>query len=71
MKRNVGTFDRRVRALVIAPLAIVVGLVVGPSSVLGLVLFVVAIVMLATSAFSFCPLYRVSGLSSCGSRKAD
>jgi hypothetical protein len=36
------TVHRAVRAFVVAPLAVIVGAVIGPSSVLGIALFVVA-----------------------------
>ena len=38
----------------------------GAGSVLGIILFVVVGIMLATSAVGFCPLYRALGLNTCG-----
>ncbi|MCV2393542.1 DUF2892 domain-containing protein [Actinotalea sp. M2MS4P-6] len=62
MTANMGTTDRIVRA--VAGVALVVAaFVAGIGSVLGIVLAVLAVVMLATSAVSFCPLYKVFGLS--------
>lgn len=62
MKANMGSIDRIVRAFVVAPAAIVVGVVVGAGSVAGIVLFALAAVMLATSAVGFCPLYKALGI---------
>ena len=39
--------------------------VVGAGTVLGIIFFVLAAVMLATSVVSFCPLYRLVGVSTC------
>lgn len=68
MSRNMGTADRAVRALVVAPLAVVAGLVLGPLGVLPIVLYAVAGVMLATAAVGFCPLYPLVGISTCSVR---
>ncbi|MHB1613388.1 MAG: YgaP family membrane protein [Actinomycetes bacterium] len=66
MKKNMGTMDRRVRSFVIAPIAVIVGLVVGPVSVVSIVLYTVALVMLATSSVSSCPLYLPLGVNTTG-----
>lgn len=66
MKRNVGTVDRLVRALIVAPVLIVVGFVLGVGSLFGILAFVVAGVMLATAALGFCPGYVPFGLSTRG-----
>jgi len=55
VSRNISTLDRGLRSFVIAPAAIVIAFVVGAGSVAGIVLFVLAAVMLATSAVGFCP----------------
>jgi len=57
MNKNMGTLDRRLRALVVAPLAAVIGILIGPGSIGAIVLYVLAAVMLATSAVGYCPLY--------------
>lgn len=64
MRTNVGNTDRVIR-LVLAAVAAVLGLVVGAGSVLGILFFVVAAIMLGTAAVGFCPIYGVLGLSSC------
>jgi hypothetical protein len=62
MKKNVGSADRIVRTL----LAIVFGILIFTGEVTGtlaIVLGVLAVVLLATSIVSFCPLYLVGKLS--------
>ena len=61
MSRNESNLDRMIRVAV-AVVAIVAGVAVGSSSLLGIVLFVVAAVMLVTAAVGFCPLYRLLGI---------
>jgi hypothetical protein len=63
MIRNMGTLDRGVRAFVVAPVAIVAALILGAGTVGGIVLFVVAGIMLASSATAFCPTYILIGIS--------
>ena len=70
MHRNMGPTDRIVRALVVAPALLVLALIIGPASVAGVVLFVLAVVMLATSAVGFCPLYVPFGVNTCGQAKS-
>ena len=62
MTSNVSKLDRIIR-VIIAIVAAVVAIAVGAGSTAGVVLFVVAAIMLGTSAISFCPLYRIFGLS--------
>ena len=62
MKVNMGSIDRILRVFVVAPAAIVVAIVVGAGSVVGIVLLALAAVMLTTSAIGFCPLYTLVGL---------
>jgi hypothetical protein len=61
-----GTLDRAVRALVAAPVLIVLGFVLGTGTVLGVVAFVLAGIMLATAAVGFCPAYVPLGISTRG-----
>ena len=58
MKQNLGGIDRVIRLVIAALLAGGAGLV-GFSSVAGIILLVLAAVMVATSAMSFCPLYAL------------
>lgn len=64
MTRNMGSLDRLVRGLAVAPLALIVALVIGIGSIPGLILVAVAVVMAVTAAVGFCPLYRIFGFSS-------
>lgn len=62
MKKNMGTIDRIVRAII----AVAVGLLwyLGViSGTVAIVLGALAVVFLATSLISFCPLYLPFGLS--------
>jgi len=63
VKVNMGRTDRMIRSFIVAPLAIILAFVVGAGSVGGIILFVVAAVMLATSAVKSCPLYLPLGIS--------
>jgi len=62
MSRNESNLDRMIRVAV--GLSAGFGAVaVGASSVLGIVMFVVAGILLVTAAAGFCPLYRLLGIS--------
>lgn len=67
MIRNMGTPDRIVRA-VVGVAAVVAGILAGASSVLGIVAFVVAAVLLSTAAVGFCPVYRLLRFDTLGRR---
>ncbi len=67
MSPNMSTLDRSLRA-VIALAAVAAGVVIGAGSPLGIVLFAVAVVLLATSAIGFCPLYALLHFDSRGQR---
>jgi len=69
MSRNMGTWDRRIRALLIAPLALLAAIAVGVGSVFGIVLLALAAIMLGTSAIGYCPLYALVGFSTCPVRR--
>ncbi len=57
MKKNMGTTDRLVRALLVAPVLLVIAFAVGFATVAGVIATVLAVVMLATAAVGICPLY--------------
>jgi hypothetical protein len=62
MTKNVGSADKIIRTL----LAIVLGLLIftgNVTGVLAIILGVVAVVLLGTSAVSFCPLYTIVKVS--------
>jgi len=62
MNANVGRTDKIVR-LVLAAAAVVVSLLIGLTSVLGIVLLIVAAILAVTAFAGFCPIYRVLGMS--------
>jgi hypothetical protein len=64
VQTNESAIDRGIR-IVIALAAVVGAFAVGAGSVLGIVLFVVALIMVVTAAVGFCPLYRIFGMSTC------
>lgn len=61
--KNMGGIDRGLRAVVVTPVAIVLALLVGAGTLVGIILFVVAGIMLATAATGFCPTYTLFGIS--------
>lgn len=69
MTHNVGTVDRAVRT-VLGLAGIVWAFSTGVTTGVGIVLVVVAAVLLVTAAVGFCPLYRLLGISTVGSRHA-
>jgi len=70
MKVNMGPLDRKIRTFVVAPLLVILALVVGPGEVLGIIFFVLAAIMLLTSAVGSCPLYLPFGLNTCKVKNA-
>jgi DUF2892 family protein len=63
MTRNMGVRDRAIRAFVVAPAAVLLAFAIGAGTVIGIVLFVVAGIMLATAASGFCPNYIWLGIT--------
>jgi len=64
MKKNMGSTDKIVRILIAA----VIGYLFYTdviSGTLGIILMIFAIIFLLTSFVSFCPLYKLVGISSC------
>ena len=64
MKKNMGTLDRTIRTV----LALIFGTLYFTGTVTGFwgtLLLIIAIIFLATSVISFCPLYAPFGLSTC------
>ena len=70
MKKNMGSIDRIIRALVgIAGLAAYfLGMLEGTWAIVALV---VGVVMLGTSAMGWCPPYAIFGISSCSVKSED
>lgn len=66
MKKNMGGADRIIRLIIAAVIGYLFyngTLVIGTT--LGVIGAIVAVIFLLTSVVSFCPLYRVVGLSTC------
>ncbi len=57
MKQNMGKADRLVRALLIAPVLLVIAFLAGIATVVGVIAAALAVVMLGTAALGYCPLY--------------
>ncbi|MDX8402684.1 MAG: DUF2892 domain-containing protein [Mariprofundaceae bacterium] len=68
MKANVGTVDRFVRGIVGLAL-ILAGFLAGLASPWNWVAIGVGVVLVLTALISFCPLYRVLGVNTCGGGK--
>ena len=62
LTRNMGSFDRAMRAFVIAPVAIGLALGLGATSIGGIILLAAAGIMLATGATGVCPAYVPFGI---------
>ena len=59
MRENMSKADRLIRAFLVAPAAIIAGILIGAGSIGGIVLFAIAGVMIATAAVAYCPLYAL------------
>jgi Protein of unknown function (DUF2892) len=70
MSVNMGSIDRMLRAFIVVPVAIVVAIVAGVGSVIGIVLLAIAAIMLVTAAVGFCPLYKLLGINTCSLRRS-
>lgn len=68
MKKNMGNADRFIRIFVAVIFAILY-LTNTVSGTLGIVFLAIAIIFLLTSFISFCPLYTVIGVNTCGRKK--
>lgn len=68
MKKNMGSADRIIRVVIAAVLAFLYfnGTI---SGTLGIVAVVAAVVFVATSLISFCPLYPLLGINTCPAKK--
>ncbi len=64
MKKNMGNTDRVIRAAIVALIAALYYTEV-ISGTVAIILGVVAVIFLATSLLSFCPLYAIFGISTC------
>lgn len=64
MKSNMGIADRVIRVIIAAVIATLYFTHI-LSGTLGIVLMVISGVFVLTSLISFCPLYRIIGVSTC------
>lgn len=64
MKKNMGSADRVIR-LIIAAIAVFLFFNGTLTGTVGIVALVLAAVFTLTSLMSFCPLYRLVGISTC------
>jgi len=62
MKKNMGNIDRIIRTL-LAILVLILYLTDVISGVLAIILGIIAVIFLLTSAVSFCPLYSIVKIS--------
>lgn len=67
MAANVGTVDKIVRVS-LGVAAAITAFVIGPATLPGIVLFVVAAIALVTALTGFCPLYRLLRINTCPAR---
>ncbi len=65
MTKNMGNADRLIRLIVAVVAAIIAFGVVGASTPFGIILIIVAVIMVLTSAIGFCPLYKPLGINTC------
>jgi hypothetical protein len=68
MTANVGTIDRLLRiviGVILLGLPFMSGLAIFESTAATVVAVIAGIIMIATSAMRFCPLYRIFGLRTC------
>jgi len=69
MKKNLGKTDKIIRiviALVLAALLYFTDYFIGTIAIVGLA---IAIILLLTSLFDFCPIYRIFGINTCKAKK--
>jgi hypothetical protein len=59
MNPNMATTDRLVRAIIVVPALLIGAYALGFSGLGGIVLFVLAVIMLATAVAGSCPLYTL------------
>jgi len=68
MKKNLSNMDRIIR-LVVAVIFVVLWFQIVVTGTIGIVLLILAGVLVLTSTFSFCPLYKSLGISSLHQKK--
>lgn len=69
MKKNMGNTDRMLR-LIAAAVFVALYFTNTVTGTFGIVLLVLAVAFVLTSLVSFCPLYKLVGLTTCQAKKA-
>lgn len=64
MKKNLGITDKTIR-IALAALAAILYLLGVIKGTLAIVVLIVALILVATSIFNFCPLYAILGINTC------
>lgn len=67
MKRNIGTSDRLIRAIIAGLIAFLIINNVF-TGIIGIIMIVIAGVLALTSFITFCPIYKIFGISTCKSK---
>jgi hypothetical protein len=62
LTHNMGSADRWARGLIVGPAAIVVAVLIGAGSLVGIILIAIGAVMLLTATVGICPLYALLGI---------
>ncbi len=62
LTHNMGSIDRWARGLIIAPGAAIAAVLIGATTVPGILLAAVGVIMLATAVVGICPLYSLLGI---------
>jgi hypothetical protein len=65
MKKNVGSFDKVIRLIIAAVIAILFIANVLTFNTLGIIILIAGIAMLLTGLFNFCGLYSIFGINTC------
>ncbi len=70
MKKNMGTSDKVIRIVILSIIALllITKIIVG---IMGIILFAIALILLLTSIFGFCPLYSLFGWKTCKKKEAE
>ena len=72
MKKNVGTIERAIRAIIgLVALAAAFTMLGGLAETMGIIAAVVGVIMLGTAAIGWCPPYAIFGFSTCKVKSAD
>jgi hypothetical protein len=68
MKKNVGSIDKIIR-LLLAAFFIILFVLNLVSGIFGYILLVLAVILILTSLFSFCPIWMIFGVKTCKTKE--